>query len=599
MNKTNITKRIIILAALCVAVLFVFTSCGSNSVNTNGQWKDIFGTASVDDEEAIEESSSEESSSEESSSEESNSEESSSEESSSEESSSEESSSEESSSEESGSEESEVDSTENSESEESSGSSEEDPSDEEVAAFFNETPRISLLMSGGSADDAESSSADGTETEIADKTPNNTAKGEVQVTPDKEFLDVILSAIGWVLLQINNFFQFLPFGSYIVTLFIFAIVMEVVFLPFGIKQHKNSIKQAMLKPKEMAIRKKYAGRNDQATMQKLNQEIQELYQKENYSPFSGCLPLLIQLPALIVIYSVVVNPLKYVLGMSNDFISFMYYYLNYHGVGTGKSVSPIELIEAIKKVGIDSEIFSVEKLGQWCTNPEAVRENIEVIFNNNLNFNLGFINLGQTPNWKFWEIGGDVGMWLLLLVPVLTFVVYFFSMRINRKLSFQPTQNADEKQQACSNTMMDVMMPLMSVYITFLVPAAIGVYWMFKSLLGVLKQFILSKAIPLPKFTEADYKAAERELAGKQPKKIQKSENAGKVRSLHHIDDEDYDENGNYRPVQKEEPVETTAEETNDSKMSEGASIKDESDKGETKFSFRDLFKKNDKKDDK
>ena len=147
--------------------------------------------------------------------------------------------------------------------------------------------------------------------------------------------------------------------------------------------------------------------------------------------------------------------------------------------------------------------------------------------------------------------------------------------------------------------MMDVMMPLMSVYITFLVPAAIGVYWMFKSLLGVLKQFILSKAIPLPKFTEADYKAAERELAGKQPKKIQKSENAGKVRSLHHIDDEDYDENGNYRPVQKEEPVETTAEETNDSKMSEGASIKDESDKGETKFSFRDLFKKNDKKDDK
>ena len=172
-------------------------------------------------------------------------------------------------------------------------------------------------------------------------------------------------------------------------------------------------------------------------------------------------------------------------------------------------------------------------------------------------------------------------------------------MRLNRKFSFQPTQNADEKQQACSNTMMDVMMPLMSVYITFLVPAAIGVYWMFKSVLGVLKQFILSKAMPLPKFTEADYKAAEKEMAGKQPKKIQKSENAGKVRSLHHIDDEDYDENGNYRPVQKEEPVETTAEETNDSHMSEGTSVKDESDKGETKFSFRDLFKNFGKKDDK
>ena len=147
--------------------------------------------------------------------------------------------------------------------------------------------------------------------------------------------------------------------------------------------------------------------------------------------------------------------------------------------------------------------------------------------------------------------------------------------------------------------MMDVMMPLMSVYITFIVPAAIGVYWIFKSLLGVLKQFILSKAMPLPKFTEEDYKAAEKELAGKQPKKIQKSENAGKVRSLHHIDDEDYDEQGNYRPVKKEEPIETTAEEINDSKMSEGTSMKDESDKQQKKFSFRDLFKKDDKKDEK
>ena len=188
--------------------------------------------------------------------------------------------------------------------------------------------------------------------------------------------------------------------------------------------------------------------------------------------------------------------------------------------------------------------------------------------------------------------------WALILVPILTFVVYFFSMRLNRKLSFQPTQSADEKQQACSNTMMDIMMPLMSVWIAFKVPAAIGVYWMFKSILGVVKQFALVKAMPLPKFTEDDYKAAEKELAGKRPKKVEKSANAGKVRSLHHIDDEDYDEQGNYRPVQKEEAVETTAEETNDSKMSEGASMKDESDKQQKKFSFRDLFKKNEKKEE-
>ena len=171
-------------------------------------------------------------------------------------------------------------------------------------------------------------------------------------------------------------------------------------------------------------------------------------------------------------------------------------------------------------------------------------------------------------------------------------------MKINRKLSFQPTQAADDRQQACSNNMMDFTMPLMSVYITFIVPAAIGIYWMFKSVIGVVKQFILVKAMPLPVFTEEDYKAAEKELLGKQPKKIQKSENAGKVRSLHHIDDEDYDEQGNYRPVVAEPEVEEKKEPEAlpENKMTEGATLKDESDKGEKKEK-RSLFGKKDKKD--
>ena len=125
-----------------------------------------------------------------------------------------------------------------------------------------------------------------------------------------------------------------------------------------------------------------------------------------------------------------------------------------------------------------------------------------------------------------------------------TFVVYFFSMKLNRQFGYQPGttpgQPAD-RQTACSNTMMDVTMPLMSTFFTFVVPAIIGVYWIFRSVLGTLKQFIMSKIMPLPQFTEEDYKAAARELAGKKPK-IEKSQNAGKVRSLHHIDDEDYDD---------------------------------------------------------
>ena len=188
------------------------------------------------------------------------------------------------------------------------------------------------------------------------------------------------------------------------------------------------------------------------------------------------------------------------------------------------------------------------------------------------------------------------------MLPVLTFVVYFFSMKLTRKFTYQPTQNADDRQQACSNKMMEYTMPLMSVWMTFIVPAAVGVYWLFKSILGTLKSFIMSRVMPLPVFTEEDYRAAEKEYAGKQPKKIQKSSNAGKVRSLHHIDDDDYDDKGNYigdekkadEPEEEPEEENTPKEQIADNKMTEGATLKDDSDK---KTEKRGLFGRKNKKD--
>ena len=95
---------------------------------------------------------------------------------------------------------------------------------------------------------------------------------------------------------------------------------------------------------------------------------------------------------------------------------------------------------------------------------------------------------------------------------------------------------------ACSNTMMDVMMPLFSVYITFITPAAVGIYWIFKSILGVLKQWILKKAMPIPEFSEEDYKAALKEMNARQDKSNPVQKSGKVVRSLHHIDDEDFDD---------------------------------------------------------
>ena len=322
-----------------------------------------------------------------------------------------------------------------------------------------------------------------------------------------------------------RFCYWLAQGNYIVALFIFSLIIEVVLLPFSIKQQKNSIKAAKLRPKELAIRRRYAGRNDQPTQQKMMQEIQEMQQREGYSPFGGCLPMLIQFPILIALYNIVYNPLTHILGFSTDTINAILERAKEIGANVTNITAqrPLGLLNIIREQGIEafSSIEEVAAIGSV--------ENLP-------NMSLGALDLSLTPNIAEFS-------WLLL-VPVLTFVVYYFSMKLNRKFTYQPATGADDRQTACSNGIMDISMPLMSVFFTFMVPAAIGVYWIFKSILSTVKQFVLSRIMKMPQYTEEDIKAAERELYGKSAGKAQKKErdpDKPKVRSLHHIDDEDYE----------------------------------------------------------
>ena len=333
--------------------------------------------------------------------------------------------------------------------------------------------------------------------------------------------DFIMMPVAYILKFCNKIVG----NQYILALLIFAVLVELILLPFGIKQQKNSIKQAALRPKEKAIRDKYAGRDDQPTKQKMQQEIQELYQKEGYNPMSGCLPMLIQFPIIILLYNIVINPLKYVCGLSQESITSAIEIVKVMRPDVSEKIisntsNTINLMSYIKEIGLE-HFKDIPGFAEDMVMP---------------NLSYFGVNLGYTPGFMYMS---DKIQYLLLIVPVLTFVVYFFSMKLNRKLTYQPQM--DDPQMGCSNKMMDIMMPLFSVYITFITPAAIGIYWIFKSILGVFKQWILKKAMPIPEFSEEDYKAAIKELNARQEKTAVKK--SGKVvRSLHHIDDEDFED---------------------------------------------------------
>ena len=111
--------------------------------------------------------------------------------------------------------------------------------------------------------------------------------------------------ISWPFAKLLWLFNFT--GSYAIALLFFAIVVKLIMLPLSIKQQKTQIKGAKLRPKMAAIEKKYAGRTDQKTLQKKQQELMALQQEEGYSPLSGCLPMLIQLPIIIILYNIIQN----------------------------------------------------------------------------------------------------------------------------------------------------------------------------------------------------------------------------------------------------------------------------------------------------
>ncbi|MBE6673222.1 MAG: membrane protein insertase YidC [Ruminococcaceae bacterium] len=319
---------------------------------------------------------------------------------------------------------------------------------------------------------------------------------------------------------ILRFCSFCSFGIYLIALFLFALIMKIILFPFGIKQQKSMIKQANFRPKEMAIIAKYRGRNDRVTQQKMQQEIMEARQKENIGMMSGCMPMLLQLPILFILYNVIMNPLRYICGMSAGTISVLTERCKEVAEGfTGITRGDVELVRHLRD--------------NW-----AEFEGLEGL--------KGFTK-GDLPNFNF--IGIDLseepylGMTVLILIPILTFLVSYFSMKISRKFSYQaPT--AGNQDEAVSLKIMDFAMPALSTWIAFSVPAVIGCYWIFQNILSTVQQWVLSKLYPLPVFTEEDYKKAEKELMGKQPKAKPGSNydpNKPRVRSLHHIDDDEDD----------------------------------------------------------
>ncbi len=332
--------------------------------------------------------------------------------------------------------------------------------------------------------------------------------------------DFIYQGLGYV---IRFCYDTIGFGSYALALLWFALFVKLLLLPFGIKQQKNQIKGAKLRPKLYAIEKKYAGRTDQVTMRKKQQEIMEMQQREGYSPLSGCLPMLIQLPLILILYRIIQRPLSYISMLSEE------------------AVKSLAAAVGVENVANEIEILgkAMHAEGGFASFPELAAA--EIIPNFDL---FGIIDLSIKPYFWSWA----------LVIPVIVFVSQFFTMKLTRLLNPMAAAQNQTKEAQTSMKIMDLMMPLMTLFLAFSLPAALGLYWFFQAIFGVIQMVLLAKLMPLPTFTEEELRAAERELRGKAPRRrigtgngtaateADDDEDRPRPRSLHHIDDDDDEE---------------------------------------------------------
>ena len=289
----------------------------------------------------------------------------------------------------------------------------------------------------------------------------------------------ILRPFAWILRML-----YLLTGNMGWALILFALAIKLILLPFTAKSKKSMMKTSRLQPRIQALEKQYS--NDKM---KYQTEVSKLYKEENVNPMSGCLWSLIPFPILIGLYYVVRSPMTYIQKLTPGQITLV--------------------SDTLKGLGVDlsglsarSQYYSEVLTASYA---HGFVDQIKAVVPDYLDLNFGFLglNLGEIPQWNFWKNGVEAFTWAavgLFLIPLLSGLCNYLSSWLSQKWNSsvttddkgQPDNAAIAATQSSMKTMM-IMMPLISVYIGFVMPAAIEVYWIAQAIFSIIQDYFLTK----------------------------------------------------------------------------------------------------------
>ena len=293
--------------------------------------------------------------------------------------------------------------------------------------------------------------------------------------------DIVQIPFGWLLSALYQFTE-----SYGLALILFAFIVKLILLPATAKGKKSSMKMSRLTPRIQAIQKKYA--NDQ---QKQSAAIQELYKEEGVSMGGGCLWSLLPLLILFPLYTVVREPIEYMLHESADVAAQI--------VAVIKEAAP----DLFSSNSYYDQMIAAPQIPNFVEQIKAVLPDISETTLEGIKFTFLGIDLGSVPNYKIWAWETyDWAHFGSLLFPLLSVGSQFLSMFVSQKMNnslvtnekgLQDKESAQNSQAAQQSKMMMWIMPIMSLWIGFTVPAALSLYWFAQGIVTTLSDMYLTK----------------------------------------------------------------------------------------------------------
>ena len=276
-------------------------------------------------------------------------------------------------------------------------------------------------------------------------------------------MGAISNLFGYILNFIYKFVQ-----NYGVSIILFSILLKLILLPLSIKQQKTMKKTAKIQVKVKELQEKY--KNDQM---KMNQEMMDLYKKENMSPFSGCLTSIIQIVLLFAMFGLVRNPLTYMKKIDTTTIE------NYKN-------------EIRQEVGENSISTNYPEISIV----KYVNENKEKNDAAYINMNFLGLDLSSVPS-------KDYGDYKVFIIPALYVISSFISMKIslNTQNNKQKDENKENGEKDEIDTMQDMnksmsyMMPIMAVSISLVAPLGLALYWLVNNILMIGERIVLNKVL--------------------------------------------------------------------------------------------------------